>query len=399
MNLLNRSHTKVILILGALTALSPFSIDMYLPAFPKIALDFHTTVSDVALSLSAYFIGLATGQLFYGPLLDRFGRKKPLYVGLLIYIFATIACMMTHSTSSLVGWRFVQALGGCGAGVAAFAMVRDLFDPKDSAKVFALLILILGASPLFAPTIGGYLTVSFGWQSAFAALALMALSILFVVIFFLKESHHPDLTQTLKPFPILKNYWIILKDPRFYTYALSGAISFAGLFVYLAASPVIFMEIFKVNEKTYGFIFAMIAAGFVGTSQFNIVLLKKRSNQQVLLGALALQVLTSFVFVIGAVFNWFEMTSTIVVLFLFLAYTGLANPNSAALAMAPFGKNAGSASALLGFLQMSVGAVASVCVSVLRAQALLPIAVVFVGTGCMALAILYFGSRRLNSRH
>ena len=135
-----RSYFSLILMLGALTALGPFSIDMYLPAFPKMAEYMRTDVASISLSLSGYFVGLASGQLFYGPLLDRFGRKKPLYVGLFLYILATLACTTAASVEALVILRFFQALGGCSAGVAAMAMVRDLFSPRESAKVLALLI-------------------------------------------------------------------------------------------------------------------------------------------------------------------------------------------------------------------------------------------------------------------
>src|SRR5580704_15922766 len=145
-------YVSLILILGSLTALSPFSIDMYLPGFPAIAKDLGTSVSKVSLSLSGFFIGIALGQLLYGPLLDRFGRKKPLYIGLSVYILASIGCVFIHSIDGLIGLRIIQALGSCAASVAAMTLVRDLFPLDENAKVFALLILVLGASPMIAPT-------------------------------------------------------------------------------------------------------------------------------------------------------------------------------------------------------------------------------------------------------
>src|SRR5476651_1492712 len=156
-----------VLILGSLTALGPFSIDMYLPGFTAIAKSFHTTTAQVSLSLSSFFTGLAAGQLLYGPLLDRFGRKKPLYVGLVLYIVASAGCFFSTSIETLILLRFIQAIGSCAAGVASMAMVRDIFPLKDNAKVFALLILILGASPMIAPTVGGYITTVFGWHLIF----------------------------------------------------------------------------------------------------------------------------------------------------------------------------------------------------------------------------------------
>lgn len=390
-----RSYFSLILMLGSLTALGPFSIDMYLPAFPKMAEYMNTDVASISLSLSGYFIGLASGQLFYGPLLDRFGRKKPLYVGLLLYILATLACTTATSVESLVVLRFFQALGGCSAGVAAMAMVRDLFSPRESAKVLALLILILGASPLLAPSVGGFLATAYGWQSVFVVLAMMAAVLLGVVIFLLPESHQPDVTRSLSPLPIARNYLMILKEPQFYTYALTSAVAFSVLFVYLASSPTMYMGIFKVNEQTYGAIFGIVAAGFICTSQLNVLLLKRYSNEQILRFGIFSLLLLSLIFVVGTYFGIFGIYSTTALLFCLLSCMGLANPNTVALAMAPFAQNAGSAAALLGFLQMSFGAIVSVAVGSLKVQKLFPISIVFATAAGLSLTILLVGGRRI----
>jgi DHA1 family bicyclomycin/chloramphenicol resistance-like MFS transporter len=388
---------KTILILGCMTALSPFSIDMYLSAFPMMAKYFNTSVAEVSVTLSSYFVGLASGQLIYGPLMDRFGRKTPLLTGLSIYILASLACAFVNTVDQLVVLRVIQAVGGCAASVAAFAMVRDLFSPKESAKVLSTLILILGASPLLAPTIGGYLATYFGWKSIFFVLTAGSLILSLVIAFVLPESHKGDKTHILKPGPIARNYLSILKDPVFYTYALAGAVGFSGLFVYLAASPTIFMEIFGVSEQVYGWIFAFIAAGLIATSQLNVVLIRKFSNEQILLGALAMLTLTSLVFFICALNDWYNIYSVVGTMFVFLSCIGLSNPNSNALAMSPFGSKAGSAASMIGFLQMGIGALASVCVGLLKAQALFPLAGIFVGTSTLALLIFLIGSRSIKT--
>lgn len=388
-------RSSSILILGALTALTPFSIDMYLPTFPQIAAAFHTDVAQIAFSLSSYFIGLAAGQLIYGPLMDRFGRRKPMFVGIVIYIIATIGCAFSHSVTSLIALRFVQALGGCASGVGAFAMVRDLFEPKESAKVFSLLILILGASPLFAPTIGGLLTTYLGWPSVFVTLALMACAILYVTMKYLPESHGGDETHQLHPVAIAKTYGSILVTPQFYVYTVSGSIAFAGLFVYLAASPTIFMEIFGLSRQVYGWTFSIVAAGFVGMSQLNIVFLRRFSNHAILVSSLAVFASASVIFLLCVWTGWFNVYSVVSTLFVFLACVGLANPNSAALAMTPFSTKAGSAASMLGFVQMTIGSIASTCVGVLKAGQLLPLSLIFVVTSVLALLILLVGSRKL----
>lgn len=390
-----QSQFFLILILGMMTALSPFSIDMYLSAFPLMAKYFNTDVARVSMSLSSYFVGLASGQLFYGPLMDRFGRKKPLLIGLSIYILASIGCVFAQKIESLILLRFLQAVGGCSASVSAFAMVRDLFSPKDSAKVLSRLVLVLSVSPLLAPTIGSYLSIYFGWASNFVALAIGSTLLAFVIFKFLPESHKPDSSHVLRPLPIIKSYWSILREPKFFTYALSGAIGFAGLFVYLAASPTIFMEIFTVSEQAYGWIFAIIAMGIVGASQVNVLLLKNFSNEQILKGALTGLVIVSTTFFICALNGLFNLYSVVGTMFVYLACIGLSNPNAAALAMAPFGHKAGSAAALIGFLQMSVGAAASVFVGIMKAQQLFPLTLIFVATSTLSLIVFHLGMRKI----
>jgi DHA1 family bicyclomycin/chloramphenicol resistance-like MFS transporter len=385
----------IILILGAMTALSPFSIDMYLPAFPQIAQDFGTTVAEVSLSLSAYFIGLSFGQLLYGPLLDRFGRKRPLYVGMLIYILASLGCLASRSTETLIVWRVLQAIGGCAAGVASMAMVRDLFETHESAKVFSLLILILGTSPLLAPTIGGYLSTGFGWHAVFLTLVVMSTLLLLVIKFYLPESHEPDPSVVLKVKPIARAFWVIGRNPEFYTYVLSGSVAFSGLFVYLAGSPLIFMESFKVSGQVYGWIFSIIATGMILSSQINVSLLKRFSNRQLLRGGLMGQFLIGLAFMIGVKVEFLALNGSVAMFFLFMAFFGVTNPNANALALAPFARNAGRASALMGFLQMGIGAIASMLVGALNVNGLLPVVAIMTCTSFLGVVILYVGHRRM----
>lgn len=171
---MNNNRFLLILILGLLSAIGPFSIDTYLSGFPTIAADLHVTVDAVSYSLSSFFIGISLGQLIYGPLLDRFGRKKPLMIGLVIYVVASLGCAIAHTIEMLIIFRFLQALGGCVGMVAPRAVVRDIFPVSESAKIFSTLILILGVSPIIAPTIGSYMIVSLGWQSVFWLQSLWA---------------------------------------------------------------------------------------------------------------------------------------------------------------------------------------------------------------------------------
>ena len=195
---------------------------MYLPGFPAIAKSLHTTTAEVSLSLSGFFIGFSIGQLLYGPLLDRFGRKNPLYAGMALYIVASIGCFFATSIEMLIVLRFFQAIGSCAAGVASMAMVRDIFPVKDSAKVFALLILVLSVSPLIAPTVGGYVTATYGWQLIFIILATIATIVLVTVFFFLPESYQPDPSYSLKPKAIIGSFLLVLSIPSFIRTPFAG---------------------------------------------------------------------------------------------------------------------------------------------------------------------------------
>src|SRR5882672_732515 len=264
MSLQAKDNVFLIVILGLLSAMGPFSIDMYLPGFPAIAEHLHTSVAHVSLSLSSFFIGISAGQFLYGPLLDRYGRKKPLYFGISLYLIASIGCAFAITANDLIILRFLQAIGSCSGMVAARAMVRDLFAVQDNAKIFSLLMLVVGVSPIIAPTLGGYITATIGWRYIFVVLAFMSVLILVAVHFALPESRQPNPDHSLKPKPIIISFISILKEPQFYTYAFTGSIASAGLYAYIAGSPYVFMELFKVTDKQYGWIFALIALGLIG---------------------------------------------------------------------------------------------------------------------------------------
>ncbi|MDW8848744.1 multidrug effflux MFS transporter [Flavobacterium sp. MMLR14_040] len=393
-----KKYIQLILILGSLTALGPFSIDMYLPGFSGIAKDLHTTVAKVSMSLSSYFIGISAGQLLYGPLLDRFGRKKPLFIGLLVYILASLGCVYVANIDAFIFLRFIQAIGSCAATVASVAMVRDLFPVKDIPKVFSLLMLVLGLSPMLAPTIGGYVTEDYGWHTVFFILMCMGIAILIAAQVGLPNSFKPDTSISLKPKPIINNFLKVLKEPQFYTYAFTGSIAFSGLFTYVAASPIIFMDIYHVDAKTYGWIFAFMSVSFIGSSQLNSVLLKRFSSEQMIFAALIAQSVISIVFLILAVNNLLGLYQTITMLFLFLGCLGISNPNTAGLTMAPFAKNAGSASALMGAIQLGLGALASFAVGVFVKDSVWPMVIIMTSTTVIAFIVLNIGKRFIKEK-
>jgi DHA1 family bicyclomycin/chloramphenicol resistance-like MFS transporter len=366
---------------------------MYLPAFPDIAKGLNTTVAQVTLSLSSFFIGISAGQLLYGPLLERFGRKKPLYVGLCLYLLTSIGCALAATVDQLILLRFLHALGGCVGLVAARAIVRDLFEVKENARIFSMLMLVVAVSPVIAPTLGGHVTHVLGWRYVFVMLVVVALIILAGVYFLLPESKKPDPNFSLRPRPILRNFSSVIRHPQFSTYALTGAISAAGLYAYIGGSPYVFMEIFHVSEKQYGWIFALIAMGLIGATQINSVLLKNYTSEQIIKMALYCQGIAGIILALVTGLGWSDLFITIFLIFIFLSCQGFIFPNASALSMAPFGHNAGSASAMMGAIQMSIGACASALVSILHNHTPLPMTGVMAFCALAALTVFSFGRK------
>jgi MFS transporter, DHA1 family, multidrug resistance protein len=389
-----KKRTIIIIILGLLSAIAPLSIDMYLPGFPAIAKNLNTSIEMVTYSLSSFFIGICIGQIICGPLLDRYGRKKPLYIGLLLYFVATLGCVFTNSIEILIALRFLQALGGCIGMVAPRAIIRDLFPVEESAKIFSYLILILGVSPIIAPTIGSYIIIHFGWQTIFIFLAVFAILLLVAVLLWLPESKQPDKTYSLKLKPILNSFKIVFKQPQFFIYAITGAISFAGFFAYLSGSPFVFMKYFGTTEQEYGGIFALIATGLIISSQLNNWLMKKHTSQQIIKISLIIQFISGILLFTATAFGKIDLYGTITFLFVYLCCQGFNFPNSAALSLQPFVKHAGSASALMGAIQMGLGAFASTIVGSFTLINPLPLTGVMAVCALLACVILFLNANK-----
>lgn len=367
-----KQYFAVVLILGALCTISPFSIDMYLPGFPAIARDLDTSISNVQLSLTAYLIGIAIGQLFYGPLLDKYGRKKPLFFGLTIYILASLGCALSQSVENLILMRFIQAIGGCAGMVAAQAIVRDIFPVKKTAQVLSLLTLVIAVSPMVAPTVGGYVTAHFNWHLVFIILAIIAMLIFIATIFFLPKGALPDRSISLRPDKVVKNYISVMKNRKFLVYMLAGGIAGAAPFAYIAGSADVFMNNYGLSEQEYGWLFAFLAFAMIGSTQLNHVLLRKYSSRQIINISMSYQSVIGFIILIGVWNEWFTVLPLILLMFVFLTGHGLNSPNAAALSLEPFSKNAGSASAMLGSMRMAIGGLVSGAVSVFHTGSALP---------------------------
>ena len=365
---------ELIIITGAISAFASLSIDAYLPALPSLERFFSATSTQVQLTLAAFFVAFAMGQAFYGPIIDRFGRKRPLCVALLLYAAASAGCALAWSIEALVVMRFVQALGACAGGVIARAIVRDCFDAHETARIFSQLMLVTGLSPMLAPVLGGYVFVAYGWRAIFWLLCVIGTVFCAGVFFRLPETFQVDGNATLDLREILTGYGRLLVNPHYIGYALAGALSVAGMFAYIAGSPFVFIELFHVMPSHFGWIFGMNAFGFVVASQFNARLVRRFGPATLLKIANRVQTGAGLTLLAAALTGAGDMIGIMAPLFVYIACIGFILPNSTALAMAPFRANAGMASALLGTVQFSLGALASTIIGMLHNQTPIPMA-------------------------
>src|ERR1700733_7942617 len=262
-------YFELIVLMGVLQAFAPLSIDMYLPSMPLLEKVFHASAAQVQITLVTFLLGYAFGQSLYGPVTDRFGRKPPLYCSLAVFVVSSTACALTTSVNVLSAFRFLQAIGACGGAVVPRAMVRDLFPPVELRRIFSMLMLVLGVSPLIAPFIGGYLLVWFGWKSIFLTQASLGALTLVAMHFRLAESLAPDQARPLHMGHVISRYKYLLQDRTFLGASLVCGFSSAGMFAYIASAPFVFINIYKLPPQQFGWLFGLIAAGLIGASQGN----------------------------------------------------------------------------------------------------------------------------------
>ena len=383
-----KEYYGIITLLGLLTGLIPFSVDMYLPGFPAIAAGLGTDVAAVGISLASFFIGVCLGQLIYGPLMDRFGRKLPLLVGMGIYILATVGCIYSTSVEQLIIYRLIQALGGCAGMVASRAAVRDLFPLAESAKVFSMLMLVMGSAPIIAPSIGSLVLTSFNWQAIFMVLGLITLALFAGILLFLPESKAPDATVSLNPVKIFREYGEVIKNPIFLVYTLVASFSSAAMFTYISSSPFVFMKLYHLSESQYGIAFGFNACCLIIGSQLNrFLLLRKSSVWITYYSGFALFFMGSLL----ALVTFLHRDTLSITLFFIstsLLLIGVINPNTSALSLAPFTKNAGMAAAFSGFFQMALSAVSAFSVSYFYNGTSMPMAVILALNAFLSLLCL-----------
>jgi len=375
------SIVRILLILGALTAVAPLSIDMYLPSFPSLAQSFSVDPGRVQETLSIFFIGLAVGQAVYGPLADRYGRRRPLLVGVAIYVVASLFASFGKTIDGLIALRLTEALGGCAGMVISRAIVRDLFDEREAARAFSLLILVMGLAPILAPLVGGYILVAAGWRAIFLVLAVFGLVGFIASWAGLPETLPPEARRRENITGILRNYGRLTLNRRYMVPALAASLIMAGMFSYIANSPFVFIELHGVSPKTFGILFGLNALGLVAASQINRAALVRWSPRTILGWAVAANVTAAVILVASAGSS--HLFVFVVPLWLCIASLGFLNPNAVAIAMSASGPHAGSASALMGVMQFTAGAFAAGLVGWFHTGTAYPMAITI---ACFSLA-------------
>jgi MFS transporter, DHA1 family, multidrug resistance protein len=379
------NRTKMILVLGALVALGPLTIDMYLPALPKIADELSVSSSVVQLTLTGTLAGLALGQLIVGPLSDSLGRRKPLMAGIVLHMAASLLCLFAPNIATLGVARGLQGMGAAAAMVVAIAVVGDLFDESIAATVLSRLMLVLGVAPVVAPSLGAAVLLKASWHWVFAALVVMAGALLLLAALALPETLPDSHRRPLKVRSIGATYAELLRDARFVVLVLVAALGMSALFAYIAGASFVLQGRYGMDEQMFALVFGAGAIALIGATQFNVVLLRRYKPQTIVLWALVAASAAGVVFIVLAVGHIGGVMGFVLPVWAILAPMGLVIPNAPAVALSRHPDAAGTAAALLGAAQFGLGAAVAPLVGMLGND---EIALALAMTAGMVIALL-----------
>ncbi len=379
---------RLVVLLGALTAFAALSIDMYLPGLPQLAAGFGVSGAGAQLTLSSFLLGFGCGQLVYGPLADRLGRRRPLLAGLLIFTFASIGCALAPSLPMLIGMRFLEALGGSAGPTLVRAWVRDLHGKLEGARLLSLIASIMALVPVMAPLIGGQLVVHTGWRAVFWLLAAIG-ALCFAGAFLAFGESLPSSRRLGGSWATLFwSYGRLLRDRAFLGYALSGALAFGGLFAYITGSPALFITHYGVKPQYYGFYFGANAAGIILCAWINRRLIGRFGVDRMLTFGLAQGAVAGLLLALTGATGWGGFPGILVPLFGFVASIGFVSANSIAAGLDLFPRQAGMAAAVIGTMQFGAGALLSAILDLARGLSAVPMSSVIGGAALAALIAL-----------
>lgn len=362
---------RVAILVAANTALAPFAIDAYLPAMAAIADTVNASIHRTELSISVFLFGFALGQLCFGPLSDRLGRKPVLMSGLVVFLCASLMITTADSLTSLLVWRFVQALGGGACVVNSAAIVRDCFSGREAASVMSTMAMIMMLAPLVAPAVGSLLLHMADWWLIFVFLAVYAGFLLWLLGTRLPETRDMSLPAA-SPRQVIRNYASVLRHREGMGYICAVAASFAGLFAFVTASPFLYLDYFSLSPGVYPFVFGVNVVMIAGSNRVNIYLLRKRTPQQNLRFGLAVQLIAALGLVAATALNVASLAVVVPLIMLFTGMIGLITPNAISSLLDHFGHISATATALLGGIQFSCGALAGAMVGLFEVEHLWP---------------------------
>lgn len=382
-------HWGLALLLGMLAAFAPLSIDMYLPALPAIARDLQASRANTELTLAAFFIGLAAAQLVWGPISDRVGRRRPVMLGLGLYVLASIGCALVRDVYALMGFRILQACGGAAGIVVARALVRDLYSGRDIAKMLSMQMLVMGAAPMLAPLLGSAVLAVAGWRAVFAVLAGIGTTCAVVVWRYLPETHQAS-SCGAKPRPsVVAGFRALLADPQYVRYALASSLVSAGLFAYVTSSSFIFVDGHHLSPAAFALLFGVNAAGMIVVSQLNIRWLAAHPPVRLLRRAMLAYTTAGAAICAAAWLRPESVALLAAATFAMLAPIGAVGSNAAALALEHHRERAGQASALMGTLQFTLSAAVSAIVGAASDGTARALGVAVLSCGLLALAMAW----------
>ena len=376
---------SVIIILSLLTALEPLCIDLYLPGFIMISEAFGTHISAVQMSLSTFLAGFAIGQLFWGPLADRLGRKKPILISLFVFIIASVACIYVKTIEQLWVVRFIQAIGGCGGVVISRAVVTDYFDKNKTLKIFSILALIMGIAPIIAPSIGNGVLQFFSWKGLFGAMLVLGI-ILFLLTFFLLPETHKNRKRNNTN--IIKDYWSVLKVKKFTIYAIIAGLANGALMIYVSNGPFIIMENGGFSSTAFGFLFAINALGLMIGSYLINILQKYFSLKQIVNHALLFMSLMGILLITFMSLD-LNIVFILITLFFYVFPIGILFPATTELALSQFRKNSGTASALFGSIQLLLSSICSLLANYMNNATMISVGIALLFCCILGLIIIF----------
>jgi DHA1 family bicyclomycin/chloramphenicol resistance-like MFS transporter len=379
----------LVVLLGALTAMGPLAIDMYLPSLPAMAADLRASATEAQSTMAAFLAGMALGQPLYGPASDRFGRKPPLLLGCAIFVAGSAGCALADTAPLLIAMRFLQALGACSGGVVARAVVRDRFEHTETARMLSLMMLIMGLAPILAPLLGGALLGLGGWRALFWAMTAFGVALTVAALPRLAESRSAETAAQARSEHPIRAYLSLLGQKRLVGYALAGALNGACLFTYISSSPALLIDDYRIPPVAFGWVFGLNAAGVIGANQLNRRLLRRWTPDEVLARSSFVAVGAAAMLLAAAVSGVGGRWSVLPLLFLVLGSYGLMQGNTMAGALSLDPRRAGSISALLGSASFAAGALAAWSVGMLRKGAAAPpmALVMFVALAGSAIAL------------